>query len=269
MSIYTRSFIFLCAVLLAGCSSTADITRGGGLGIEEVQAEAYDGPKARIAVGRIVDNTSGKNSLASRIGLLLGDDHAMSAEDFLSGVRDLLTTAVFQSGRYIVLEREHLNDVMVEQEFATSRHAGEDTVLPLDQLEGVDLLLVGALTGFDAGESGGIAFPLPIPLGRDHKNWGVVDVEIRTATATLDMHVIDAATGRIVSSIAVEGKARKFGAAWAGLFSVRHGYIQLPGLLSMFENTPVERALSNMVDAAVTALVEKTPAEYYREPPTP
>lgn len=269
MRLCIRSLVLLCAALFAGCSSTADVTRGEGLGIAEAQAERYNGPKARIAVGRIVDNTSGKNSLASRIGLLLGDDHAMSAEDFLSGVRDLLTTAVFQSDRYVVLEREHLNDVMVEQEFATSRHAGDDTVLPLDQLEGVDLLLVGALTGFDAGESGGIAFPLPIPLGRDHKNWGVVDVEIRTAAATLDLHVIDATTGRIVTAIAVEGKARKFGAAWAGLFSVRHGYIELPGLLTVFENTPVEKALSNMVDAAVAALVKKTPAEYYREPPAP
>lgn len=269
MSLCIRSFVFLCAVLLAGCSSTADVTRGGGLGIEEAQAEAYDGPKARIAVGRIVDKTSGKNSLASRIGLLLGDDHRLSAQDFLSGVRDLLTTAVFQSGRYIVLEREHLQDVMVEQEFAASRRAGDDTVLPLDQLEGVDLLLVGALTGFDAGESGGIAFPVPVPLGNDRRNWGVVDVEMRTAAATLDLHVIDVATGRIVAAIAVEGKARKFGAAWAGVFSSRHGYLRLPGLLSVFENTPVEKALGNMVDAAVQTLVEKTPAEYYRESPSP
>lgn len=264
-----KLFALFCAVLLAGCSSTADVTRGEGLGISAVQAERYDGPKARIAVGPIMDKTSGKNSLASHIGLLLGDDHTLSAQDFLGGVRDLLTTAVFQSGRYIVLEREHLKDVMVEQEFATSRRAGDNTVLPLDQLEGVDLLLVGALTGFDAGESGGIAFPLPIPLGNDHRNWGVVDLEMRTASATLDLHVIDVITGRVVAAIAVEGKARKFGAAWAGVFSPRHGYLRLPGLLSVFENTPVEKALGDMVDAAVTALVEKTPVEYYRAPPEP
>lgn len=269
VSSVVRYLFLFCTVLLAGCSSTADVTRGEGLGIAEIQAEAYDGPKARIAVGRIIDKTSGKNSLASRIGLLLGDDHQLSAQDFLSGVRDLLTTAVFQSGRYIVLEREHLKDVMVEQEFASSRRAGDDTVLPLDQLEGVDLLLVGALTGLDAGESGGIAFPIPVPLGNDRKNWGVVDVEMRTAAASLDLHVIDVTTGRIVAAIAVEGKARKFGAAWAGVFSSRHGYVRLPGLLSVFENTPVEKALGNMVDAAVQTLVEKTPAEYYREPPSP
>lgn len=266
MNLYLRPFVFLCAALLAGCSSSADVTRGGGLGIGEAQAERYDGPKARIAVGRIADNTSGENSLASRLGLLLGDDSSLSAQDFLGGVRDLLTTAVFQSGRYIVLEREHLNDVMVEQEFAVSHRAGDQTVLPLDQLEGVDLLLVGALTGFDAGENGGIAFPIPVPLGNDRRNWGVVDVEIRTASAMMDLRVIDVATGRVVAAVAVEGKARKFGAAWAGVLSSRHGYVRLPGLLSVFENTPVEKALGNMIDAAVQTLVDKTPAEYYREP---
>ncbi|MEW6648111.1 MAG: CsgG/HfaB family protein [Pseudomonadota bacterium] len=269
MSPCIRLCVLLCAVLLAGCSSTADVTRGGGLGIAEVQAEAYDGPKARIAVGRIIDRSSGKNSLPAQLGLLLGNDQQLSADDFLGGIRDLLTTAIFQSGRYIVLEREHLKDVMTEQEFATSRRAGDTTPLPLDQLEGVDLLLVGALTGFDAGESGGIAFPIPIPLGNDHRNWGVVDLEIRTASATLDLHVIDVATGRVVAAIAVEGTARKFGAAWAGVFSPRHGYLRLPGLLSVFENTPVERALGDMVDEAATALVEKTPPEYYREPAAP
>jgi curli biogenesis system outer membrane secretion channel CsgG len=269
MSLYLRSFVFLCAALLAGCSSSADVTRGGGLGIGAAQAERYDGPKARIAVGRIADNTSGENSLASRLGLLLGDDSAMSAQDFLGGVRDLLTTAVFQSGRYIVLEREHLNDVMVEQEFAASHRAGDQTNLPLDQLEGVDLLLVGALTGFDAGENGGIAFPIPVPLGNDRRNWGVVDVEMRTASAMMDLRVIDVATGRIVAAVAVEGKARKFGAAWAGVLSSRHGYVRLPGLLSVFENTPVEKALGNMIDAAMQTLVDKTPAEYYREPSAP
>ncbi len=266
MSPYLRSFVFLCAVLLAGCGSSADVTRGGGLGIAEIQAETYAGPKARIAVGRITDQTSGENSLLSHIGLLLGDDHALTAEDFLGGVRDLLTTAVFQTGRYIVLEREQLDDVMVEQEFAASRRVGDTSTLPLGQLEGVDLLLVGALTGFDAGESGGLAFPLPVPLGSDHRNWGVVDIELRTAVATLDLRLVDVTTGRIVAAIAVEGKAHKFGAAWAGLLSARHGYVRLPGLLSVFENTPVEKALGNMVDAAVQALVEKTPAEYYRTP---
>lgn len=257
------------ALLLVGCSSTADVTRGEGPGIEAVQAEAYDGPKARIAVGRIVDKTRGTQALPGQLGLLLGDERALSAEAFLGGLRDLLATAVFQSGRYIVLEREQLQDLLVEQEFAASLQAGDDTALPLDQLEGVDLLLVGALTAFDAGESGGLAFPLPVPLGRDYHHWGVVDIELRTAAAALDLHVIDTASGRIVAAIAVEGKARKFGAAWAGLFSPRHGYLRLPGLLSVFENTPVERALGDMVDAAVTSLVDRTPMEYYRVPTLP
>lgn len=263
-TVVKTSCILSLALLLAGCSPSAGVTRGGGAGIAEAQAERYDGPKARIAVGRISDGTSGKNSLTSQLGLLLGDESELSARDFLGGLRDMLTTALFESNRYIVIEREHLQDLMVEQEFAISHQVGDATALPIGQLEGVDLLLVGSLTAFDAGESGGFAFPIPVPLGNDRRNWGVVDVEMRTASAMLDLRVIDSVSGRIVATLAVEGKARKFGAAWAGVFG-RHGYVRLPGVLSVFENTPVEQALARMSTAAVTALVEKTPAEYYRD----
>ncbi len=256
----------LLALLLGACSGGAEVTRGGGAGIGETQAEAYNGPKARIAIGPILDKTSGKNSLPSELGLLLGNDSDLTPKAFLGGIRDMLTTALFQTNRYIILEREHLQDLMLEQEFSASRRAGDQTALPLNHLEGVDLLVVGALTSFDSGQSGGIAFPVPVPLDGNRRNWGVVDIEMRTASATLDLHVIDVATGRIVASVAVEGKARKFGAAWAGIFSTHHGYVRLPGLLSAFENTPVEKALGEMADEAANALVEKTPAEYYRTP---
>ena len=272
MTALARWLVPLLLLTLTGCAGSADVTQGGGAGIGEVQAEAYNGPKARIAIGPILDKTSGQNSLASELGLILGDDSDMTPATFLSGVRDMLTTALFQTNRYIILEREHLKDLMLEQEFSTSRRAGDQTALPLNHLEGVDLLVVGALTSFDSGSSGGIAFPIPVPLDSDRRNWGVVDVEMRTAVATMDIHVIDVTTGRIVAAVAVEGKARKFGAAWAGLFSTRHGYIKLPGLLSVFENTPVEKALGDMTALAAKELVKKTPQEYYRapavEPPT-
>ncbi len=262
----TSLSLLVLVLLLAACAGSAQVSRGGGATIGEAQAEAYNGPKARIAVGPIIDKTGGDHSLAGGLGLLLGGDGEMKPATFLSGVRDMLTTALFQSNRYVVIEREHLKDMLVEQEFADQHRAGDETRLSMGKLEGVDLLLVGALTAFDSGASGGLAFPIPVPLGGDRNNWGIVDVEIRTAATSLDLRVIDVATGRIVATLAVEGKARKFGAAWAGIFSLNHGYIRLPGLLSVFENTPVERALGNMVDAAVNELVTKTPPEYYREP---
>lgn len=253
------------AAWLAACS-TATVTKGGGETIGQAQAEAYDGPKARIAVGRIVDKTGAgtKTSLAYQLGLLGARGAAPpGAEAVESGIRDMITTALFQSNRYIVLERAAISDVLVEQEFSTSGRVGEQSRIPIGKIEGAELLVIGALTAFDSGAAGGVAFPVPIPLNRG-RDAAILDLEFRKAYVAMDLRVIDTRTGRIVSTVAVEGTARKFGAGLSGLFRTRYGgIVHVPGMLRAFSNTPVEKAISEMVDAAVTHVVEKTPAVYF------
>jgi curli biogenesis system outer membrane secretion channel CsgG len=256
-------------LLVTGCGTTSEVTKGGGATIGETQAEAYNGPKARIAVGRIIDKTGGadkKTSISYQLGVLRRKSssfESVDAENITGGIRDLLTTALFQSDRFIVLEREAISDVLVEQEFSASGRVGEQSRIPTGQIEGAELLVVGALTAFDAGAAGGVAFPLPIPLnhGRDA---AILDLEYRKGYVAMDLRVIDVRTGRIVSTVSVDGTARKFGAGVSGIVGTRHGgAVRLPVLLSGFANTPVEKAISEMVDAAVTNIVEKTPPVYF------
>lgn len=262
----SRALGLLVVALLSGCASTAEVTKGGGATIGAAQAEKYDGPKARIAIGAIIDKTgSGKGSLAWQLGELRrrgGAYESLSPGDVTGGMRDVLTTAFFQSNRYIVLEREAIRDVLVEQEFSAAGRVGDASRIPAGELEGAELLVIGALTGFDPGITG-IAFPIPIPLNKG-RDLVIFDVEYRKAYVTMDVRVIDTATGRIVATVAVEGTARKFGTGVSGIASTRYGHVRLPGLLRGFVNTPVERAISEMVDAAVAHVVEKTPAVYYR-----
>lgn len=265
MRVHFRAFGLLVVVLLSGCASTAEVTKGGGATIDQAQAEKYDGPKARIAIGAIVDKTgAGKGSLTWQLGELRrrgGAYEALSPGDITSGIRDVLTTAFFQSNRYIVLEREAIGDVLVEQEFSVAGRVGEASRIPAGEIEGAELLVVGALTGFDPGISG-LALPIPIPLNKG-RDVVMLDVEYRKAYVTMDVRVIDTATGRLVSTVAVEGTARKFGTGVSGFASARHGHVRVPGLLRGFVNTPVERAISEMVDAAAAHVVEKTPVQYY------
>lgn len=254
-------------LLLLGCS-TAQVTKGGGETISEAQAERYDGPKARIAVGRIIDKSgTGKQSLNYQLGVLGRRDSASTpdAASVMGGIRDMITTALFQSNRFIVLDRENLNDVLTEQEFSASGRVGEASRIPAGQIEGAELLVVGAITGFDAAAAGagGGGFPVPIPLNRG-QDMIVLDIEVRKAFVSMDLRVIDTRTGRIVSTVAVEGSARKFGAGLSGYATTRYGgMVQVPVLLRGFANTPVERAISQMVDAAVANIVEKTPAQFF------
>ena len=261
--------LMLTLVTLAGCATTTDVTKGEGASIDEAQAEAYNGPKARITVGAIVDKTGAadkKSSLSYQLDRLRrhsGATESFSNTGMVSGIRDLITTALFQSKRFIVLERENIGDALVEQEFSASGKVGEASRIPLGEIEGAELLVVGALTGFDAGAAGGGGFPIPIPIGRGG-DFAILDIEFRKSHVAMDLRVIDVRTGRIVSTVAVEGSARKFGAGLSGFARTRYGgHVRVPTLLRGFANTPVEKAISEMVDAAVTHVVEKTPAVYF------
>jgi len=264
-----RAGLLSLALLLAGCAPSATVTKGGGATIGEAQAEHYDGPKARIAVGTIVDKTSAAplKSLSfqlSRITVSDSNSPVPDANGVLSGIRDMLTTALFQSNRYIVLERATLSDALVEQEFSASGKVGEASRIPMGQIEGAELLVVGALTAFNPGIAGGVGFPVPIPLNK-RGDMAILDVQMRKGFAAMDLRVIDTRTARIVASVAVEGSSYKFGAAVSGIASTRSGSIRLPVILRGFTNTPAERAISEMVDAAVANIVEKTPPVYFHD----
>jgi curli biogenesis system outer membrane secretion channel CsgG len=259
--------VLVCAIVV-GCTNTATVTKGGGQTIAQARAESAAGPKYRIAVGAIVDKSgvAGNRSLTQQIATInksSDKNGQMTPTGVLAGIRDMLVTELFGTGQFIVLDREDLNSVMVEQEFSQSARVGDATRIPLGQLEGAELLVVGALTAFDtgAGSEGG-ALPIPVPLGRDAKyGWGVLNLSFKRGYAAMDLRIIDVATGRIVASTAVEGKNTRFGLNFTGLFDIGGSAIKLPGILSYFSNTPVEDALQKMVAAAIGTIAEQKPGK--------
>ena len=256
------------ALLLCACTSTT-VTRGGGQTIAEAQAEVSNGPKYRIAVGGILDKTDPltDQSVVKQLGLLNAgrpQDQQMTPDALTQGVRDMLVTELFNTGQFIVLERDALNEVTLEQEFSASARAGDATRIPQGQLEGAELLVVGAITAFDAGAGpGGFALPIPVPLGTNYSNGAAVfSLSFKRGYVAMDLRIIDVATGRIVATTAVEGKNTKYGLSLKGLVGGHFGYIPLPkGLVGYFQNTPVEEALQKMVTAAIGAIAAQKPSK--------
>src|SRR5207247_2689193 len=132
----------------------ATVTSPDGKSIEEAQQEAYDGPKARIAVNRFTDKT-GKGWWTGAIG---------------DGMADMMATALFHSNRYIVLERQTLGDVLKEQDLGAGGRIKKGTEAPIGEIEGAELLVTGAVTeveGAQSGVGGGIGGAAgPILAGR-------------------------------------------------------------------------------------------------------
>ncbi len=249
----------LIAAFTAACATSSRVTHGEGASIAEARGEAADA-KLRIAVGGIIDKSGeGKGSLKAGLAALNGDG-AGSPALFASGVRDVLTTALFQSGRFIVLERDAISDALIEQEFSTEGRASEQTRIPLGEIEGAQLLVVGAITGFDSGVTAGEGFPIPIPLnGRG--DLAILKLKFRRGFIGMDLRVIDTVTGRVVSAVAVDGRATRFSTALTGFARAGgdRSHVHLPITLRAFANTPVEAAIQKMADAAVKRIADSAP----------
>src|SRR5690625_4667385 len=205
---------------------------GSGPGMTDAKLAAYDGPQARIAVARFENKTgaSGKWWNTS-----IGD-----------GMADMLTTALFNSGRFIVLERQAVDDVISEQDLGASGRVRGETAAAIGEIEGAELLVVAAVTEFDENTSGTRGSATGSRIGRIV---GSISGGSSSAHMAIDLRIIDTNTSRILAATSVEGKAKDFdiGGALAG-YTGRHS---LGGALSSWENTPREKALRQVIGAAV------------------
>ena len=249
------------AALLLGCTAT-EVTRGGGEAIAAVRA-LPESSRPRIAVLPVVDRTPPYGARSLDLSLVLVNlyrpvNEAVTAHGFLKSVDQMLTTELFASGAFIVLEREELPAALTEQAFADSGRFDPATVAPAGALEGAQYLVAAAITAFDTGSSGG-AIPVPIPgvINSDVAALGVLNLGYKKSYISMDLRVLDAKTGRVLRTVAVEGGNTKFGVDLAAIAVARGiGVTQVPDLIKAFKNTPMEAALQKMSIAAVEEIAK-------------
>ncbi|NCO19142.1 MAG: hypothetical protein GW900_03680, partial [Gammaproteobacteria bacterium] len=135
-----------------------------------VQDEHYNGPRARIAVARFENKTADSQNWYSPS---IGD-----------GMADMLTTALVNSGRYIVLERDSLDSVLGEQDLGASGRIRQGTAAAIGEIEGAELLVVAAVTEF--GDSGGTQAG---GGGFGRRVFGAISGGSRTAHMAIDLRV--------------------------------------------------------------------------------
>lgn len=220
--------MFMLAGVLTACTS-AGVQSSGGPDMDSARAEAYDGPKARIVVAAFEDKMSSSGHYRAEYG---------------RGMADMLKTALFQSNRYILLERERLGAVEAERARRKTKAKIEDA----------DIVITGAVTGFDPGTAGGSA-----GMGGALGNLlGGVTGTFKQARVTMDLRVIDVDTGRVIAATSVEGKATGVGAGLAGVGG------RLGGGLSGFAKGPMEGAIRQMIQESVNFISSRTPKTYFR-----
>ena len=251
---FTRRLVcLLLAALLSGaCAApTATVRGGGGPGMDAARLAPWDGPKARIAVAKFEDKTA-------KGGAEIGD-----------GLATMLTTALVNSDRFLVLERDELAEVLREQDLGAAGRVRADTAAPVGEIEGAELLVFGAVTAFEPekfGLGGGIV-GLGTLIGTALLHEQNSNIPIAAATYTesfisIDVRAVDAATSRVLFTTSIDAKGIDWGGGVIG--EIGGGRTRLPLGFGKFQKVATEQAVRKAIDLAVVELARRTPAEYFR-----
>jgi curli biogenesis system outer membrane secretion channel CsgG len=212
--------------------------------INEALKEAYNGPRARVAVARFIDKTGTKGSWYN--------------ETIGEGIADQMATALFNSNRFIVLERQNLDEVVAEQNLVRQGKVRGDTAVVIDEIEGAELLITGAVTELKGIGEDSDAGGSTISLGK------LFSLVSRKAHIAIDVRVIDVRTSRIVAATSVEGKATSVKLRLKQADDDDSDGEALNSKLAIWRNTPIGKAMRICIQRAVDFIASKTPAVYYR-----
>lgn len=229
-----------CSAAFAGLQPTAQVDNNAGTQAMPV----YNGPKARIAVADFDVKAAKANG---EIG---------------TGLREMLVTALLNSSRFRVMERQVLNAVMQEQQLAASGAAAVDQGgAQRGQIRTADIIVTAAITEFEPQASGGAG-----GLGGGGTIGGslvgaVLGGSLKKAHMAIDLRIVDTSTSEVIAATRVQGQATDIA---GGLFAGVLGSVPLGLGLSGYANTPMEKAIRVCIIEAVKYIAQATPANYFK-----
>jgi curli biogenesis system outer membrane secretion channel CsgG len=127
--------------------------------------------------------------------------------EFARTLTEMLTTTLVDTDRFVVLERQQLQALVAEQDLSTAGRVNKETGAATGHIIGAQAMITGDITGYSYTQQslGGSA----INLVRGLKVGG----SRVSAQVIIDLRMIDAATGEVLSSAKGTGSAATTGVA--------------------------------------------------------
>jgi Uncharacterized protein involved in formation of curli polymers len=145
----------------------------------------------------------------------------------------MLTNELSSSGKFRLVERQKLSQVLDEQDLAESGRISRSTGAKVGKLTGAQYLVIATVTAYEtqtAGTGGGLSFR-GISVGGKKED----------AYLAIDLRVVDTTTGDVEYTRTVEGRATNYGMGGA---VYRGGW---GGSLGKYENTPTGKAIRGAI----------------------
>lgn len=164
----------------------------------------------------------------------------------------LLKSALYDTGRFVVLDRQNLNSVMREQDLqASGRTSKTSEIAQTGKIRSARYLAGGAISEVTYDRSGGGGtFGIPTPIGAF-----AVGGNKNTAQITCIVTLTDTTTTEIVAKERIVGRASEGNVS--GGYS---GYVSLAG--TGYEKTPIGQAAQEIINQAtrfIALKMEKIP----------
>lgn len=219
---------------------------------DSLSAQEARGPKLRIAVME----SSWDPGLFEASGAFgaAGYTYNESLESYAQGLTEMMVTELVNSGRFIVVERQEIADVLAEQDLQYSGAVNPETAVQAGRVVGAQYFIRPVITTFSYGEKGrggdaAITVPADVPVaGRIRIGGGKKTVQARLV---IDSRIYDVETSQVTSAVVGEGSIER-SSSQVGLTSD-----VLDVGTEGFNDTPLGEATRAAVEEAVTKIIDE------------
>ena len=221
-----------------------------------IQWGEYSGRKTRLGVLK-VDNNSTASSFT--ISSTMGDiDYSSSTVGVpVNGIEAIVIDSLAQTGRFRLVERTELSNVLGEQDLAASGRIAQPSGAKIGKILGAEYLVQVVVTDYETNTSGkdsgiGGLFGKKVPL------FGGVKAGSSTGRIGLNIRLIDAETSEITFTKQIEAVIKKTNLSFGGI-----GFgsdLALGGFLSSYAKTPVGQAVIAGINQGVFELIKQVGA---------
>jgi len=193
--------------------------------------QALRGPKQTVAVLEFENKVQGVYGSAA-----LGE-----------GMTEILTTALVNSGRFVVVDRQDLRGILKEQELAMTGLVNDQTRVKTGRMAGAQFFIKGAVTEFNAQAGGG-----GVRVGLKKAKVGA---QSKKAYIAIDVRLVDNATGQIFAAYSASATARQGGGSVATNFFHNDDPFDIG--ISGFKSTALGKAVRDAIKQVVDFILQE------------
>jgi curli biogenesis system outer membrane secretion channel CsgG len=220
----------------------SDKDKKGKAKVEDLSLPPYKGPKKRIAIAPMDIPKENGRAWDEAIRVYKGANNINTISDVGNSLTSMLTTALHETGRFILLERQDFGDIVNEMKIG-EEFGNEKTAVKKGNVLGAQMIVRATITEFvDNGSSkaGGVSIS-GFSVGGSTKE----------SKVTLDLKFFDPSTSRVLHVAKASGSSK----SEAMMAGVTFGSV---GLFGGGSNTqPIEKATRDAILRAVKAIVDK------------